>query len=238
MSDKKVFSFKQFDINQQNSAMKVGTDGVMLGAWFSCSISEKILDVGTGTGLIALMLTQRCSATIDAIDIDSGAIADALSNFENSPWSSRLTAIHSGFTQFVEATSKKYDGIVCNPPFFSHSLKPEHESRKLARHNDMLPFSELIKGAVKLLNYEGLLGVVLPANREQEFRHEAGLNGFFPVRITRVKPNAQKEVKRVLMEFGFSEGGIQENTLILETEVHNVYTDEYKKLVHSFYLNM
>lgn len=238
MPHNNYFEFKQFTIWQNHAAMRVGTDGVLLGAWVNINNWQNALDIGTGTGLIALMLAQRCSANIHAIDIEEGAYTDAAYNFQQSRWSDRIVPFKIELNDFLQNNSTKYDGIVCNPPFFNNSKKPDCQKREWARHTNTLSFNQLANGAAKLLLPHGSLNVILPAENEREFRLEASHVRLFPTRICRVKPKASKPHKRVLMEFSFESEGFSESELIIETEQHHVYTPDFKALVYEFYLRL
>lgn len=238
MPHNNYFGFKQFTVWQNHAAMRVGTDGVLLGTWVNVEGVRTLLDIGTGTGLIALMLAQRCGGNIHAIDIEDGAFNDATHNFASSPWSERLSAYRSGFVEFAENPITKYDGLVCNPPFFSNSIKPDCKTREMARHTDSLSFSDLVQGVARLLNPEGRLSVVLPIESEREFRVEASRVRLFPTRITRVKPNPSKPCKRVLMEFAFETELFSEEELTLETEQRHIYTPEFREMLKDFYLGL
>lgn len=238
MAHNSYFQFKQFRVDQNNAAMRVGTDGVLLGAWTEVENATTILDIGTGTGVVALMLAQRSSAQIDAIDIEEGAIKDARHNFEQSPWNSRLNVFHSSLQNFAEKPVKKYDCIVSNPPFFNNSVQSAKKERALARHTDSLSFIDLIESVSKVLHPNGTLNVVLPSEAEKEFRSCANKERLFATRITRIKPNPNKPIKRVLIQFNFEGELMKENELIIETETHHVYTSEAISLLKDFYLQL
>ncbi len=238
MAHNNYFKFKQFTIQQNNAAMKVGTDGVLLGSWTTVEKVSSVLDIGTGTGIIALMMAQRSSAKIDAVEIEESAYADALLNFKNSPWSERLNLLNSSFQDFVRQSTCKFDCVVSNPPYFNQRTKSKNESRSLARHSDNLPFEILIGGVASLLADGGHFSVVLPIEAEREFRSIAVQYRLFAKRILRVKPNPLKPAKRVLLEFRFEAMLEEETELILESEVHHDYTDEFIGLVKDFYLNL
>jgi tRNA1Val (adenine37-N6)-methyltransferase len=238
MSHNNYFEFKQFTVWQNHAALRVGTDGVLLGAWVNIENWQTALDIGTGTGVIALMLAQRCGANIHAIDIDEGAYTDAAMNFQKSLWSERLIPFRVGLNDFLQNNSTKYDGVVCNPPYFINSKKPDCKKRELARHTNMLSFKQLASSSAKLLLPHGSLSVVLPAESEREFRMEASQVRLFPSRICRVKSKPSKPHKRVLMEFTFECERFTESELIIETEQHHVYTPEFKALVCEFYLRL
>ena len=151
------FSFRQFTIHQDQCAMKVGTDGVLLGAWVNVENAQRILDVGTGTGLIALMCAQRSESVIDAVEVDRAASEQAAVNCSASPWKDRITVVHDSFQHFAESTAYRYDLIVSNPPFFKNSLKPKGLARSLARHDDRLSYESLLYYTVKILEPGGTL---------------------------------------------------------------------------------
>jgi tRNA1Val (adenine37-N6)-methyltransferase len=236
MAHNNYFRFKQFTILQEHAAMRVGTDGVLLGTWATVDGVLSILDIGTGTGVIALMLAQRSIATIDAIDIEEGAIADARLNFSNSPWVGRLNLFHTSLQDFQ--TTKKYNCIVCNPPFFNNSLPSTSEKQKLARHATSLTFPELIKGVAGRLNPSGHFSLILPSEEENNFIALAANSGLFLNEITRVIPRPGFTPVRVLMEFSFTWSEVCESELVLETNTRHEYTPEAVKLFKDFYLKL
>jgi tRNA1Val (adenine37-N6)-methyltransferase len=236
------FSFKQFSIEQDRCAMKVGTDGVLLGAWTSLENKpQSILDIGAGTGLIALMLAQRSDAEqIDAIEIDEDAYEQCVENFENSPWADRLFCFHASLDEFAEEPEdEKYDLIVSNPPYFVPNERELElpENRKKARFYDSLPFEDLINYAAQLLSETGELAVVVPFAEEEKIVAYAGAKSLFPNRITRVRGTEKAPIKRSLLQFSFVEKPIEEQGIILEISRHH-YTDEFKELVKEFYLKL
>lgn len=230
------FQFKQFTIHQQYSAMKVGTDGVLLGAWAHCEKASKILDIGTGTGLVALMLAQRSKAMIDAIEIDKTACQEAMKNIVQSPWPEKIQVHHSSFQEFAQTTSQTYDLIVSNPPFFQQSLKAATSERTHARHDDALPVADLFAGAKKLLATHGIFTVIIPIDILNNYKQEACINGLYLDELLWVKPTPAKAPKRVLCAFSKSELPLKEETLIVESGGRHVYSDAYKRLTRDFYL--
>ena len=231
------FQFKQFRIIQEKSAMKVGMDGVLLGAWTDASKAARILDIGTGTGLIALMLAQKNrSSQIDAIEVDTEAFNEAVQNIQQSNWGDRIRAELCSFQEFSERTSLKYDLIVSNPPFFTNGIKAPVENRAQARHSDSLPLDVLISGAANMLSEKGRITLVLPIESLPEVGELADSNKLFISRLCRVKPNPQKPDFRILIELTNEECTIQEENLMIEFEKHHDYTPEYKALTKDFYL--
>lgn len=233
------FKFKQFTIHQDRCAMKIGTDSVLLGAWTSLDKNpSSILDIGAGTGVLALMMAQRCSAElIDAIEIDNDAYEQCVDNFEQSSWSDRLFCYHASLKEFAEEIEETYDLIIINPPFYSETYKSENEQRDLARFNDAMPFQHMIESISKLLSKDGLFSVIIPFSEETAFIVLASKEMLFPNRILRVKGSPSSEIKRSLIEFSFAEMKADVSELIIETLRHQ-YTDDYIELTRNFYLKM
>ena len=216
--------------------MKVGTDGVLLGAWANCDSIERILDIGTGTGLIALMLAQRSKATIDAIEIDAEASVQAKENVEKSPWSEKISVINQSFQDFIEKSNNKYDLIVTNPPYFQNSLFAPDKKRTDARHNSNLELGDVIMGTKKLLNREGVLSIILPYLEGNMFILKASEEGLYCVRQTKVLPKPNREPKRLLLEFQQIKKPLVEQELIIELNKRHEYSEAYKNLTKNFYL--
>nr|WP_297789132.1 methyltransferase [uncultured Allomuricauda sp.] len=235
----KPFKFKEFTVHQDQCAMKVGTDGVLLGAWVSLEKHpESILDIGAGTGLIALQLAQRSLAeTIDAIELDEAAYEQCVGNFEASPWGDRLFCYHAGFDEFVDEMDDTYDLIISNPPFYSEHVLSGDEARDKARQSSSLPFDELVSGVSKFLTENGVFAVIIPFKEEAAFIELAQKVRLYPNRITRVKGNPDANFKRSLMEFSFHENKTLVDSLVIEEGRHQ-YTEEYMKLTQAFYLKM
>ena len=233
------FHFKQFTIAQDRAAMQVGTDGVLLGAWGPLERQPQyILDIGTGTGVIALMLAQRCDAqTIDALELDDAAYEQATDNFEDSPWGDRLFCYHAHLYEFVTEMDDTYDLVVCNPPFFENGQKTGDNARDQARFEEAMPFELLVSAAAKLLNPEGVFAVILPFSRKEEFIDLAAKANLYPLKITDVRGQHGKNFKRVLIAFTTHATEIDYNELTIEKSRHN-YTAEYIALVRDFYLKM
>ena len=234
------FSFKQFSIEQDRCAMKIGTDGVLLGAWTPIENNPfSVLDIGTGTGIIALMLAQRTHAEqIDALEIDEEAYEQSVDNFENSPWSDRLFCFHAGLDEFVEEPEDEYDLIVSNPPFYTEDYKSDNEQRDLARFADAMPFKDLIEAAHLLLSENGIFSVIIPFKEEEKFIALAEECELHPLKITRVKGTPNTKIKRSLLAFSRTElSNFPIDELIIETARH-IYTAKYIELTKDFYLKM
>ena len=234
------FQLKQFSLEQDRCAMKIGTDGVLLGAWSPIQNNpNSILDIGTGTGIIALMLAQRTSANqIDALEIDEEAYEQATDNFENSPWNDRLYCFHAGLDEFVEEPEDEYDLIVSNPPFYTDDYKSATEQRDLARFADAMPFEDLIEAADLLLSENGIFSVIIPFKEEENFLALAAAYELYPLKITRVKGTPTTEIKRSLLAFSRNkQNDSLIDELIIETARH-IYTSEYIELTKDFYLKM
>jgi tRNA1Val (adenine37-N6)-methyltransferase len=220
--------------------MKIGTDGVLLGAWTPLDNNPySILDIGTGTGVIALMLAQRSHAEqIDALEIDEDAYEQSVDNFENSPWSDRLFCFHAGLDEFVEEPEDEYDLIVSNPPFYSEDYKTECNQRDMARFQDAMPFEELIEAAAMFLSENGIFSVIIPFKEEENFVALAKECELYPQKITRVKGTPTTEIKRSLLAFSRNEtSAFLVDELVIETSRHQ-YTTEYIELTKDFYLKM
>lgn len=235
-----LFQFKQFSVNQDQCAMKIGTDGVLLGAWTPIENQPKtILDIGTGTGIIALMLAQRSSANqIDALEIDDEAYEQATDNFENSPWGDRLFCFHAGLDEFVDDPEDEYDLIVSNPPFYSEDFQSENEQRNLARFQEAMPFEELVEAADLLLSENGIFSVIIPFNEEDRFIKLCANVELYPIKVTRVKGTQNTKIIRSLLAFKRYELPILvADELVIEISRHE-YTPEYIELTKEFYLKM
>jgi len=222
--------------------MKVGTDAVLLGSW--CSLNQypnTILDIGAGTGIISLMLAQRCDAmTIDAVEIDEQAHEQCVGNFELSAWGDRLFCYNASFDQLVEEMieeEEQYDVIISNPPFYSNAFETEDEARNKARFTSSLSFEALISGAAKLLSESGVFSVIIPYKEETPFIELAKKEKVFLNRVCRVKGNVDSEVKRSLLAFSFKQTEIIYEELTIEISRHK-YTEDYIELTKDFYLKM
>lgn len=233
-----IFKFKQFSVQQDKCAMKIGTDGVLLGAW--CPIDNNpfsVLDIGAGTGILSLMLAQRSNAEqIDSLEIDEEAYEQCVENFENSPWSDRLFCFHAGLDEFTDEPEDEYDIIISNPPFYSEDFKTENSQRDLARFQDALPFEDLVEAADLLLSENGIFAVIIPYKEEEKFIDLCAEVELYPVKVTRVKGTPTSEIKRSLLAFKRYElSTLTADELIVEISRHQ-YTDEYIELTKDFYL--
>lgn len=229
------FTFKRFYVQHDRCAMKVGTDGVLLGCWCNVRANGRCLDIGTGSGLIALMIAQRSGMTIDAIDMDSSAIEQCAENFEQSPWADRLRAYASSLQDWSDETG--YDLIVSNPPFFQNSLKNPDKGREQARHTDSLSYTDLVSHSVRLLRDGGEFAIILPAESEVEFCQLAKEIGLSLVRVTRVYSKETKPVRRVMLSWckGAYTQPLCEDILVLE-DGHGQRSKAYQELAKDFYL--
>ena len=230
-----MFRFKQFTIHQDACAMKVGTDGVLLGALADVTAATHLLDIGTGTGLVALMLAQRNpSMSIDAIEIDSNAAKQAAENVAQSPWPQ--IRVHCTALQTYTA-NQPYNLIVSNPPYFVNSLKAPKAERTTARHTDSLSFNELVAGVDRLLSPSGKFWVILPADEQTNFCQLAQEKGLYPYRLIHVHPRAEKPAKRIVMGFSRTQITAQQEHLTIEKEQRHQYTDAFAQLTAPFYLD-
>lgn len=234
----KWFKFKQFTVWHDKCGMKVGTDGVLLGAWADVDGVKNVLDVGAGTGLIALMIAQRnAGCKIDAVEIEYDAFGQTKENFLQSPWSERLNCINLPVQDFCKDCTKQYDLIVSNPPFFTTIIKAPDEKRAMARHADTLPFADLLKVASQLLNDRGKLAVVLPVEMRSGFLTETIKNNFWVHRQTMVRPFPDKSPVRVLIEASKNKiENIKLDELTIRESPGGNYTSEFRLLTKDFYL--
>jgi tRNA1Val (adenine37-N6)-methyltransferase len=233
----KPFQFKQFSISHERCTHKVGTDGVLLGAWARIPPdATRVLDIGTGSGLIALMIAQRTGADcfIDAIEIGEGDAGQARENVARSPWKDRVTVYHTSLEEFRE--HKNYDLIVANPPYFSDSLLPPDEKRSRARHTTSLPLAQLVKHTLPLLSAQGRLAIILPWTEGQRFISVASTVGLSVVRRTVVRSRVSKPVERLLLEFALSAQAIPDTALTLHSGKGEKWSEEYIALTRDFYL--
>ena len=230
------FRFKQFTVYHDRCAMKVGTDGVLLGAWCDVAGCREIVDAGTGSGLIALMLAQRGGANITGVEIDGDAAAQAAENAILSPFAARVQIVHASFIDFADGAESKYDLVVSNPPYFIDALKPDDVARSLARHTGGMDYRQLVAGSCRLLSESGRLAVILPCDHFDFFARIAEEYALSLCRKTVVYPKPGAGAARVLMEWGRTPCPCVEEMLIIEVERH-IYSDEFKRLTQEFYLD-
>jgi tRNA1Val (adenine37-N6)-methyltransferase len=231
----RVFRFKQFEVKHSLSAMKVGTDGVLLGAWTNIDDAYKVLDVGTGSGLISLMLAQKSeNAHIWGIEIDKEASLEARFNFDQSPWKDRLHVVNADFSTFK--SSEKFDLIVSNPPFFHEDVKALDSRRSLARSGE-IALEDIIRKAAEFMHSTSLLSLILPIAQHQKVKDIAASCGLFSQRLTRVKPTPEKHAHRILIEFSKTLKTEEISELIIEEAGRHLYSASYRAITKDFYLN-
>lgn len=230
----KPFRFKQFEVHQTRSAMRVGTDGVLLGAWVNVEDRKHILDVGSGTGVIALICAQRNqSALIEAIEIDEGSAEDARYNFSISPWNDRLKLYEGDFLKI--SSGDKFDLIISNPPYFSQSLRASNPSRSAARHDDSLPAEAFMQKIKRLLMPEGRVALIFPKDQLSRWIKAGGEQGIYPKRICHVFTLAYKDASRVMVEFEKSEETEPEMESLLIEKHPGEFSEAYRLLTQSLY---
>lgn len=229
------FKFKDFTVFHDKCGMKVGTDGVLLGAWADIIDCKEILDIGTGSGLITLMLAQRSNAQITGIEINKQAYQQTQENIEHSPWDRRIRLFHADFSKWE--TNLKFDLIVSNPPYFEHSLQSHKHARNQARHTDSLSFEDLITRAASLLTPQGKLALILPFEIKNKIINIASSENLYLSKETHIHPQVNQAAKRILLEFSHKKNNPIINKLIIELSRHE-YSEEYIKLTRDFYLKM
>jgi tRNA1Val (adenine37-N6)-methyltransferase len=217
--------------------MKVGTDAVLLGASVEVSGCGNILEIGTGCGVIALMLAQRSQARIDAIEIDEESVEQARENAANSPWNDRINIVHSSLQDFVKQTDKKYDLVISNPPFFTRSLKSPDEKRNISRHNDSLSFDELIDCSSQIMMPGAGLWVILPVKESHEIIRIATGAGMHLHSLYRISTVVRKSHHRNILQFKMTTCPEPEDKVIIIRNPDNTFTDDYRLLTHDFYLD-
>jgi tRNA1Val (adenine37-N6)-methyltransferase len=231
------FKFKEFIIYQDKAVFKVVTDGVLLGASAEIEDSKRILDIGTGTGLIAIMAAQRSDAEIISIEPEEASFVQATGNISLCKWSERMRVIHSGFRDYYMTATEKFDTIITNPPYFRDSLKNPDHLKSTSRHAGSLTSFEILEGANILLGDNGNLQIILPYREGNLFISEALEYGFYCNRIINVKPIPDRDVKRLIMKFEKARKQLSEKSLTIETGIRHQFTEEYKEITRDFYLN-
>ncbi len=236
----KPFYFKQFTIHQDRCTMKVGTDGVLLGAWANVEGSSRVLDIGTGSGLVAIMLAQRTSAQaeIHGVEVDKAAAEQARENMAATPWAGRMQVFHTSIQEYAGGASQQYQLIVSNPPFFSGGTFSHNQDRNSVRHTVKLPHGDLLSAVRNLLSPDGRFSLVLPYIEGLRFQELAKNYHLSCTRMTEVRPKAGKPVERLLLEFERKAKPAEKDTLIIQKEGQNEWTEEYIGLAGDFYLKM
>ena len=235
MTDARPFHFKHFSLFHHRSTMKVGTDAILLGRWVEVKPTDVVLDIGTGCGLLPLMLSQKGVAQVDAVDIDKASIEEATVNFEASQWREHLRAYHSDIVDYQ--TEERYDLIVSNPPFFNRFSKCDSERKSRARHNDAgLSYATICREVCRLMKPEGRLALVLPLDVSLDFLDTAEHFGLYLHKRMTIIPIAGKEPNRVNLELGFGKPEkVQEETFVIR-DTDNRFTVQYNEFLKDFYL--
>jgi tRNA1Val (adenine37-N6)-methyltransferase len=233
------FQFKQFIVHHTYSTMKVGTDAVLLGTLSDIPEKGKILEVGTGTGVISLILAQRSKAQITAIDIHQASVWEARANFKESPWTERLKALMISYQLYAEQGNPiRYDLIISNPPFFENDLKSIDINRNLARHNDHLSYRDFLLASRYFISEIGQLCLILPLTEAQIFIEEAKNSEFYLQKKIEIKPKPEKEANRLILSFGKQIlNEIQKNSITIRNN-DNTYSETYKKLTEDLYVSL
>ncbi|MDR2971307.1 MAG: methyltransferase [Bacteroidales bacterium] len=227
-----MFHFKQFSVSHSQSSMKVGTDAVLLGAWMPVPENCKtVLEIGSGCGVISLMIAQRTNARIIGIDIDENSVIEAQNNAENSPWKTNVHFIRENLQEFAQNTTRKFEVIVSNPPFFENSLKSPVTKRNIAKHNETLSLKELLDAVDILLLEKGRFGTILPTEPAEKMEKFAFEKNIYLTKKTKVFPNSKKSANRVLMMFERKNVIYKEDNLYIRNED---YTDEYYSLMKEY----
>jgi tRNA1Val (adenine37-N6)-methyltransferase len=232
------FNFRQFTIRQERAAFKVGTDGVLLGASADFAGVKRILDIGTGTGLIAIMAAQRSDAEIVAIEPDRDSFDQANDNVVACKWAGRIKVIHTDLRSFSTENEQKFDSIITNPPYFRDSLRNQDEVKSSTRHTFSLSSGDILEGCKGLMNDEGSLQIILPYEEGTLFIAESGVHGFYCNTIIKVKPNPTGKIIRLIMKFERQKKRVHEKYLTIETGLRHQYTEDYKEVMRDFYLKL
>jgi tRNA1Val (adenine37-N6)-methyltransferase len=228
------FSFKQFTINQDKSAFKVGTDGVLLGAYAGLSASGNILEIGSGTGVVSIMLAQRCDAMITTIEPDYDSFLQTTGNVARCKWHDRIRVEHTDFQNF--RTTEKFDLIITNPPYFAGSLKNPDARKAVTRHNDSLSSAEILEGVLKFMKEDGCLQLIMPYAEGNVFIAEAAGYGLYCNNILKIKPLPSAEIRRLILTFSKTQKKTVEKFLTIENGARHEFTEEYMNLTREFYL--
>jgi len=232
----RVFKFKQFSLTDKASAMKIGMDAVLLGAFSAQTDFENALDIGCGCGILSLMIAQKGLGSVYAIDIDEGAAAEAAENFRNSPWAVRLNAENISIQAFAEKNRRKFDKIICNPPYFQNSLKSQKEGRNLARHNQSLTFFELARAVARLISPNGHFDVILPFESAEEMEKSMGREGLNLHSQMLIRNRAGEKPIRVIQHYTANEQmGLKCNSLVI-FDAEGTYSYQFTVFTKEYYL--
>lgn len=235
--DSRPFFFKKFGLFHHRSTMKIGTDAILLGRWTEVSENDNVLDIGTGCGLIPLMLAQKGIKSADAVELDNDSYEEAAQNFNNSAWNSQLSAIHDDIKHYAEICKKKYDLVVSNPPFYFGDNIPEKAKKGLARHTNTLSYNDLLSSVKKLMKPDGRFSLVLPAIESKTFLKDAENQGFFLKKELLIVPIEGKEPNRINMQLVVNQvDKVESKTFVLRNTDHS-FTKEYKDFLKDYYLN-
>ena len=235
--DCRPFFFKKFGLFHHRSTMKIGTDAILLARWTEVSDNDDVIDIGTGCGLIPLMLAQKGIKSADAVEIDNDSYEEAAQNFSNSAWNSRLSAIHDDIKHYAEICEKKYDLVVSNPPFYFGDNIPEKAKKGLARHTNTLSYNDLLSAVKKIMKPEGRFSLVLPAIESKTFLKDAENQGFYLEKELLIVPIEGKEPNRINMQLVVSQVyNIKTETFVLRHPDHS-FTKEYKDYLKDYYLH-
>lgn len=235
--DCRPFFFKKFGLFHHRSTMKIGTDAILLARWTEVSDNDDVIDIGTGCGLIPLMLAQKGIKSADAVEIDNDSYEEAAQNFSNSAWNSRLSAIHDDIKHYAEICEKKYDLVVSNPPFYFGDNIPEKAKKGLARHTNTLSYNDLLSSVKKIMKPEGRFSLVLPAIESKTFLKDAENQGFYLEKELLIVPIEGKEPNRINMQLVVNQvNSIKTETFVLRHLDHS-FTKEYKDFLKDYYLH-
>jgi tRNA1Val (adenine37-N6)-methyltransferase len=232
------FQFKQFIVYQDKAAMKVSADAVILGAWTEFGFAKKIIDIGTGTGLLSLMAAQKSQADITAVEIDPGSVEQAKQNFDLSPWKNRIHTVYNSFQKFTLQTTEKFDLAICNPPYFNGSYQSPDKSRNTARQDKLLPLPVLFSGIKKILSPTGKFYIIYPFVQKHTLLKAAEKESFYPLKILEIKTKPGKTPNRIAVCFTTKKSTAIIEQLHLRDELTKKYSKEYRNMTSDFYLNL
>ncbi len=231
------FRFKQFTVYQNKAAMKVGVDAVTLGAYADLTKARSIIDIGTGTGLLSLMAAQKSDAKITAIEIDKNSVEQAAENFQQSPWTKRISLMHISFQDFAKQSKTLFDAAICNPPYFNNSYQSPDKNRNKARQDVLLPLPDLFEGLKRVLKKEGCFYMIYPYLQKDNLLAISQYYQFYPFKILEIKPYENKKANRIIFGFSSNKKNIEKQVLIVRDLETQQYSRQYKDLTKDFYLN-